>query len=226
MPLIKSQTAYRHTTPAPSDSHRLPVICNAGVQLLPTSRLFPEKFPKTAPCVRRARTKRALAAECTSGTERFAATLARRVHPSHAPLLLSSGWPLRTSPHRHNYKPLNLVPTQLYPAAHKDNRSNRTQAGHKFAVPFFPDPPVSATSSRPWLACARRRPPAAFASHAACWPHPLPRRLHRLSRQRTPRAGCGRLRSTKTVPKHDLLPNRPKTPEMTKQVSNHVVCNI
>ena len=38
----------------------------------------------------------------------------------------------------------------------------------------------------PWLACARRRPPAAFASHAACWPHPLPRRFHRLSRRRTP----------------------------------------
>ena len=58
---------------------------------------------------------------------------------------------------------------------------------------IFPDPPGSAAALHPWLASARRRPPAAFASHATCWPHPLPRRFHPLSRHHTPRAGCGRL---------------------------------
>ena len=43
-------------------------------------------------------------------------------------------------------------------------------------------------------ACARRRPPAAFASHPACWPHPLPPQFHPLSRQRMPHATPGCLR--------------------------------
>ena len=61
------------------------------------------------------------------------------------------------------------------------------QSGPQIRRTIFPDPPGSAAALHPWLACARLSPPAAFAPQAACWPHPLPRRFHPLSRQRTPR---------------------------------------